>query len=239
MLTAFLIFWPLLAAVVLFLLRPQNAKTIALGASIIELIVSLIVVIQFDKQIPDTQFVINLPWIASKGIMFSVGIDGISLLLVLLTTVLVPFIILASFGHTYEKSHTFYGLILMMQMVGGEEASLDASPLAIAGKHARPAIDVAPGYGLGQRHDFKPFSGLTRHRAGSGGEYHQPVCGLVSSSYFESVDQPGDAATVFVLVRTRDMTAKVPQHHLHDLLLRNTPLQKQGNRLGYGPPLCT
>jgi NADH-quinone oxidoreductase subunit M len=116
MLTAFLIFWPLFAAVVLFLLRPQNAKAIALGASVIELIVSLIVVIQFDKQAVDTQFAINLPWIASMGITFSAGIDGISLLLVLLTTVLVPFIILASFGHTYEKSHTFYGLILMMQM---------------------------------------------------------------------------------------------------------------------------
>src|SRR5439155_27357011 len=90
-------------------------------------------------------------------------------------------------------------LILMMQMVGGEEASLDASRLAIAGKHARPSIDIAPRYGLGQRHDFKPFGGLTRHGAGGGGEYHQPVCGLVSSSYLEPVDQPGDATTIFVL----------------------------------------
>ena len=50
------------------------------------------------------------------GLHFSVGIDGISLLLVLLTTVLVPLIILSSFGNEYRNPSTFYGLILIMQM---------------------------------------------------------------------------------------------------------------------------
>jgi len=45
-----------------------------------------------------------------------VGIDGISLLLVLLTTVLTPFIILSSFKNPPEKSNSFYGLILFMEM---------------------------------------------------------------------------------------------------------------------------
>ena len=115
MLTLFLIFFPLLASLVLLLSRPQNAKLWAFIASIIELVVSLVVAFQFEKN-ETTQFAFNTPWIESLGLNLSVGIDGISLLLVLLTTVLVPFIILSSFNNSYNKPATFYGLILMMQM---------------------------------------------------------------------------------------------------------------------------
>jgi NADH-quinone oxidoreductase subunit M len=125
MLTLFLIFFPLLASLVLLLLRPQNVKLWALVASIIELIVSLIVTFLFEKNAA-TQFTFNAPWIESMGLNLAVGIDGISLLLVLLTTVLVPFIIYSSFSNTYDKPATFYGLILMMQMaLVGVFVSLD------------------------------------------------------------------------------------------------------------------
>lgn len=116
MLTGYLILWPLIAALILFILRPKNAKVLAFLAAIIELGISLFITYQFNKGELAYQFVIHKYWIPSLGITFYAGIDGISLLLVLLTTVLVPFIILASFGHEYEKSHTFYGLILLMQM---------------------------------------------------------------------------------------------------------------------------
>jgi NADH-quinone oxidoreductase subunit M len=114
MLTVFLIFWPLLAALIVFALK-QQARMIALIASVIELAVALAVAFLF---VPDdsVQFAINLPWIQSIGVSFNVGIDGISLLLVLLTTGLVPFIILSSFGNIYQSPQTFYGLILLMQM---------------------------------------------------------------------------------------------------------------------------
>jgi NADH-quinone oxidoreductase subunit M len=114
MITGFLIFWPLLAALVLFALRPKNAHVLAFVASLIELIATFIAIASFDQD-GAVQFVINIPWVRSAGINFSVGIDGISLLLVLLTTVLVPFIILSSFNSNH-KSHTFYGLILLMEM---------------------------------------------------------------------------------------------------------------------------
>ncbi|WP_333819499.1 complex I subunit 4 family protein [Ohtaekwangia sp.] len=115
MLTLLLIFFPLAAALVLFLFRPQQAKIIALAAALIELVLSLVVVAQFNKA-EGPQFEVNVPWITSMGLNFAVAIDGISLLLVLLTTVLVPFIILSSFSHTYDKPSSFYGLILTMQM---------------------------------------------------------------------------------------------------------------------------
>ena len=115
MLISFLIFWPLFISLALLMFKFKSAKELALAASLTELVVSLMIAFQFDKN-SDIQFAINEPWITSLGINFSVGIDGISLLLVLLTTVLVPFIILSSFSSSSNRPSNFYGLILMMQM---------------------------------------------------------------------------------------------------------------------------
>src|SRR6266850_7177681 len=110
----FLIFWPLVASLVLFALRPRNAKVLAFVASSVELVVSLLAIVLVDKS-GAVQLVVKTPWIASLGVDFYVGIDGISLLLVLLTTALVPLIILSSFGQPVHQPPIFYGLILFMQ----------------------------------------------------------------------------------------------------------------------------
>ncbi|MEJ7643521.1 MAG: NADH-quinone oxidoreductase subunit M [Chryseolinea sp.] len=113
--TVFLIFFPLAVSLVLFLVKPLQARVWALIASLIEMIASFIAVSQFVSN-EAVQFSVNIPWIKSLGLNFAVGMDGITLLLVLLTTVLVPGIILSSFRRQYSKPATFYGLILMMQM---------------------------------------------------------------------------------------------------------------------------
>lgn len=115
MLTLLLIFWPLLATVVFFAIKPHAAKTWALAAALVELAISLLMVVSFDPS-QGTQFVVNYSWIQSLGISFHMGIDGISLLLVLLTTILTPLIILSSFKHQYENAPSFYGLVLFMEM---------------------------------------------------------------------------------------------------------------------------
>ncbi len=114
MLTIFLIFWPLLAALIIIALK-EHSRAIALFASLVELIVALVVAFSFVPN-ETVQFAVNIPWIQSIGVHFNVGIDGISLMLVLLTTCLVPFIILSSFNNSYKNPHTFYCLILLMQM---------------------------------------------------------------------------------------------------------------------------
>ena len=115
MMTLFLIFFPLFVAIVLFALRPANAKALALAGSLVELAGSLVAAAGF---VPSElfQFMIDVPWITSLGLHFAVGIDGIGLVLVLLTTLLVPLIILSSFKASYSNQSTFYGLILIMQM---------------------------------------------------------------------------------------------------------------------------
>lgn len=115
MLTTFLIFWPLVAAVIMLALDARFAKTWALIASLIEFVITVFVIIQF-RPTSETQFIVNYPWVASLGINFYVGIDGISLLLVLLTTLLTPLIVLSSFKSTYDKPVSFYSLILFMEM---------------------------------------------------------------------------------------------------------------------------
>jgi NADH-quinone oxidoreductase subunit M len=115
MMTVVLIAFPLAVSLLLFASKSKAAKSIALVASLIELVISLIVICSFNKNL-GSQFQFDTPWIASLGIHFAVGMDGISLLLVLLTTLLVPFIILSSNSSRYEKSYNFYGLVLMMQM---------------------------------------------------------------------------------------------------------------------------
>ena len=114
MLTALLIFLPLIAVGLLMVWKPGQAGILALGASLVELVITLVAVALFESG-SHNQFVMDSPWVASLGINFYVGMDGISLLLVLLTTLLTPLIILSSFRNTFEKPVSFYSLILFME----------------------------------------------------------------------------------------------------------------------------
>ena len=114
MLTLGLIAFPAVAAVLILLTRGERAKQAAFVAALVELALALVVIVQFR---PDatSQFGFDYPWIASLGIRFSAGIDGISVLLVLLTGLLVPLVILSTFNRHYDRPATFYALILFMQ----------------------------------------------------------------------------------------------------------------------------
>ncbi|WP_187261101.1 complex I subunit 4 family protein [Pontibacter beigongshangensis] len=115
MMTALLLFWPALAALLVLLVQGQGAKRVAFIAALVEFAIALFAAATFTIAKTDPQFELSVPWIARAGISFSIGMDGISLLLVLLTTFLVPLIILSSFKHDYKKPNAFYALILFMQ----------------------------------------------------------------------------------------------------------------------------
>jgi NADH-quinone oxidoreductase subunit M len=87
----------------------------ALIASLVEFAASLLIFWQFrNSGVPE--LFISFPWISSLGVRFSFGMDGLSLLLVLLTTFLTPIIILASFKFQARRLNMFFGLILLMEM---------------------------------------------------------------------------------------------------------------------------
>jgi len=116
MLTALLIGFPLLAALLVFCVKGNASRNLALGFSIIEFALSIVAFCIYKQDTASTQLSFNHAWVQSLGIHFSVGIDGISMLLVLLTTFLVPLIILSSYKNEYGNPNAFYGLILLMQM---------------------------------------------------------------------------------------------------------------------------
>ncbi len=110
-----LIFLPLIGAIVTAIFAKQNiAKVSALAFSLLTLAVTGALLAKFTPN-ASTQFVVNYPWISQLGINFHVGLDGISIVTVLLTNVLMPIIILASYKHDYKNSNAFYALILFMQ----------------------------------------------------------------------------------------------------------------------------
>ncbi len=108
-----LIFFPLLAACFILISGKRAGRT-ALVFSTIEFFISIIMIIQFNPT-GGFQYSQNSSWIPSLGISYNVGLDGISILLVLLTTFLVPIIILSSFNRDYKNPTLFYSLILVMQ----------------------------------------------------------------------------------------------------------------------------
>ncbi len=113
-LTSTLIFLPFIAGLIALLINNKAVKYLALVAALLELLGG-ICAYHLAEVTSQAQFVTDVPWISSLGISFYVGMDGVSLLLVLLTALLVPLIILASFSTDYSKPNVFYGLILIMQ----------------------------------------------------------------------------------------------------------------------------
>jgi NADH-quinone oxidoreductase subunit M len=114
MILLLLLILPAAVSLLLLTTRSRAAREIALFTSLVELTLSLILAFDFD-QAAGVQFVIDQPWIASMGIRFAAGVDGISLMLVLLTTGLVPFILLTTYRKDVQRPSSFYGLILLMQ----------------------------------------------------------------------------------------------------------------------------
>ena len=125
MLTVLLILFPFISALIVFFTKGRLARNLALTFSVFEFIIALVAFVLFTHNPNLSILCFNHTWVQSLGISFSVSINGLSLLMILLTTFLVPLIILSSFNNLQELSSKFYGLILLMQMalVGVFEAN--------------------------------------------------------------------------------------------------------------------
>ncbi len=115
MYTLILILIPLLGSLsVLFFKNPKLVRLITLIITLGQLGLTAYTYFIFEHVCP-CNFKENIPWIPSLGINFHVALDGISLLMVVLTNLLLPLIILSGFGRKQEKVNIFYSLILFMQ----------------------------------------------------------------------------------------------------------------------------
>ncbi len=135
MLLSSLILLPLFGALAILLFtRPEHAEEgrkeahyIALFTTILTFLVSLLLWAMFDSTTAEFQFVEKHEWFAGYGISYHLGIDGISLFMVLLTTFLMPICILCSWETVASRARAFMVNFLILEaMVIGVFASLDA-----------------------------------------------------------------------------------------------------------------
>src|SRR5215468_7345288 len=121
-------FAPAAGAVLLLFFNRENARSIrafALIVTIVTFVLSLHLVSHFDLSNPDFQFVINVPWVPAYGISYAMAIDGISVFLIVLATLLRPLAVLASWSiHDRLKEYFIFMLLLETGMLG-VFASLD------------------------------------------------------------------------------------------------------------------
>ena len=83
--------------------------------SLVTLGLTLYAYLNFDSSTAAMQFFESTKWIPSLGVNYTVGIDGISMPLILLNAIVIPFLILYSWKEDREAPNRFYGLILTMQ----------------------------------------------------------------------------------------------------------------------------
>ncbi len=119
-------FLPLLGVLVILSVRgdaavvASNARWTALWTSLITFALSLVLWVQFDTATPDFQFVESAAWLPEFGVGYHMGVDGISVLFVLLSTALTPLCILASWEAIQNRVREYMiaFLVLETMMVG-------------------------------------------------------------------------------------------------------------------------
>lgn len=110
---------PVIGCALVFAWKSPSAKYIALVLAFLEMALSFYMlsglnfVATIDSQ--NLQYQINTPESSFLKTSLHLGVDGLSMLFILLTTILTSLIILSSFSQTVKYKNTFYGLILLMQ----------------------------------------------------------------------------------------------------------------------------
>lgn len=112
------LFVPLLGAIAVLFINKEQSKAIkstAFVMSIVTFLLSLLLLPNFDSSNPTFQYVVNQLWIPSLDAGFRIGVDGMSLLLVLLTTFIMPIAIASSFSGIKKREKEYYAMLLILQ----------------------------------------------------------------------------------------------------------------------------
>ena len=116
MILSAIVFLPLICAIVItFWPNKHTVRPLALGLSLIEFLLSISLLWKYNPDSASLQLVEKYPWISQYGINYFLGLDGLSLWLVLLTTFLVPIIILGSWHSIDQKIKGFHAAMFVLQ----------------------------------------------------------------------------------------------------------------------------
>jgi NADH-quinone oxidoreductase subunit M len=150
---------PLVGSAAVFLLPKGSdllAKQVALAVSIVVAIAGLGMALSFDRSVYGFQFVEKYQWIPAFGINYALGVDGISLLLILLALVLTPIVIAACWNEAEGgrwSVKNFFGLILILEtMIVGVFAATDIFLFYVFFEAMLiPVYFLIGGYGTGEK----------------------------------------------------------------------------------------
>ncbi|MBU6433609.1 MAG: NADH-quinone oxidoreductase subunit M, partial [Nitrospirae bacterium] len=106
---------PLAGAIAIYFVTESTARWIALASTLAALFVALPLWWLFDPQASQMQFTEHVAWIAAPPIYYSLGLDGISLPLVLMTAMIMPLCVLASWDAITIKVRGFMAMLLVME----------------------------------------------------------------------------------------------------------------------------
>jgi NADH-quinone oxidoreductase subunit M len=118
-LISIVLFFPLVGAVILLFVKKEDTELIkrfTLVWTVLAFVLSLGFGVGFRYGDPGFQFYESLPWIPQLGIGYQVGLDGISLLLIILTTGLMPLAVLSSFKAITERVKEYYIFLLLLEV---------------------------------------------------------------------------------------------------------------------------
>jgi NADH-quinone oxidoreductase subunit M len=121
-----LTFLPLVGVVTILLLKSfnnetdRNIKVIATGTAVVTFIFSLVVLGQYNAAVPGLQLIDRADWIPALGVSYYMGVDGLSILMVLLTSFIMILAIPSSWNSitTQVKNYYIFMLLLEVGMMG-------------------------------------------------------------------------------------------------------------------------
>ena len=109
---------PLVGAAIIFFwpkASPQAARWVALGASLVSLALSLVMLAGFDTSASGMQFVERFEWLPALGVSYHFGVDGISVLLIVLSTLLTTIGIVASWSSIQHRVREYMITMLLLE----------------------------------------------------------------------------------------------------------------------------
>ena len=118
MLLSLMIFVPLLGMIAVLLLPRESeelVKRVTLLFTLIPLALAVALFISYDRSTAGTQYVVNVPWIQAFNIQYHIGIDGLSVTLLLLTALLGPICVIASWRNIEKGIKAYMALFLLLE----------------------------------------------------------------------------------------------------------------------------
>lgn len=95
--------------------RPEQARWIALGTALVDLLISLVILYRFDPAQAGFQLVEQAAWIPSLNVQYLVGVDGLSVLFLPATVLLFIGVIAASWNNVTQLPRLYYSLLLLLE----------------------------------------------------------------------------------------------------------------------------